>query len=232
MSTANAITILGMHRSGTSALAGVLKQAGVYFGNVQNRGFSSNKKGLKDALSVLHMQEDLLVKNGGGWHTPPEKIEWLPLHKAVRDLFIESREPFTLWGLKDPRTLLTLEGWLEALPELRCVGIFRHPIEVASSIKARNGFPLERGFEIWQAYNTRLLDHQIQHNFPIIEFVQDQAALNNALKRIVHWVDPELSADTDFMDVSLRNQQVQANEPVEIPAAVLETYERLQERSH
>lgn len=83
-----------------------------------------------------------------------------------------------------------------------------------------------------QAYNTRLLDHQIQHNFPIIEFVQDQAALNNALKRIVHWVDPKLSADTNFMDVSLRNQSAQASEPVEIPVSLLETYERLQERSY
>lgn len=127
--------------------------------------------------------------------------------------------------------MLTLEGWLEALPELRCVGTFRHPLEVAASIKARNGFPLERGLEIWQAYNMRLLAHQIQHGFPIMEFVHDEAVMNTALKRIIHWVDPKLSTDTDFIDEGLRNQQVQAIEPVAMPASVLETYERLQERS-
>ena len=231
MSATNAIAILGMHRSGTSALAGALRQAGVYFGKVYDSSIAHNKTGLQEPLSVLHMQEDLLVKNGGSWNTPPDIIEWLPLHKAVRDLFIESREPFKIWGFKDPRTLLTLEGWLEVLPELRCVGIFRHPLEVAASIKARNGFPRERGFEIWQAYNMRLLAHQIQHGFPIIEFVQDQAVINTALKRIIHWVDPKLSADTDFIDLGLRRQQAQANEPVAIPASVIETYERLQERS-
>lgn len=166
-----------MHRSGTSALAGTLRTCGVYFGDVLDQGIKHNPKGLQEAPSILFMQEDLLNKNGGAWHDPPAQIEWQPLHKAVRDLFIESRIRHTLWAFKDPRTLLTLEGWIEVLPNLECVGIFRHPAEVAMSIHVRNGFALEKCLEIWRAYNMRLLHFHRTRGIPIVEFVGHQAEM-------------------------------------------------------
>jgi len=42
-----------------------------------------------------------------------------------------------LWGFKDPRTLLTLDGWLEALPEVSLAATFRHPLSVAGSLQER-----------------------------------------------------------------------------------------------
>lgn len=165
-----AVTALGMHRSGTSMLIGTLQEAGVFLGDVLGDSIEYNRKGLLEPKAVLFMHEDLLQANGGSWKEPPSDVEWKTLHVAVRDLFIESRAGQSLWGFKDPRTLFTLDGWQSALPSLEMVGIFRNPLEVAASLRRRNGFTLEQGFDIWRKYNERLLVIHGRARFPVIEF--------------------------------------------------------------
>ncbi|MEM9151580.1 MAG: sulfotransferase, partial [Cyanobacteria bacterium P01_F01_bin.3] len=180
-----AIAILGMHRSGTSMLAGSLRNAGVYFGGVLEKPSARNPKGLHEAPAILFMQEDLLLKNGGSWHQPPESVVWQPMHKAVRDLFIESRKEKTFWAFKDPRTLLTLEGWFEVLPDLKCIGIFRHPAEVAASLESRNRFEFEKCLTIWRAYSLKLIEHTKSAEIPIIEFVRDPSAMQASVQTVL-----------------------------------------------
>lgn len=179
------IAVLGMHRSGTSTLAGTLRSAGVHFGDVLDYEFPSNPKGLQEAPSLLFMHEDLLVKNGGCWHEPPREMRWDRLHKEVRNLFIESRQPQDIWAFKDPRTLLVFDGWLEVLPDLGRAGIFRHPAEVATSIHNRNKFDLGKCFDIWTAYNTQLLELLKDNPFPVVEFVSDAAQMEESFDQLL-----------------------------------------------
>ena len=196
-----------MHRSGTSALAGTLRAHGVYFGQVLDQGIQFNPKGLQEAPSILYMQEDLLTKSGGAWHSPPDAVEWQPMHKAVRDLFIESRAGQSIWAFKDPRTLLTLDGWFDVLPQLECVGIFRHPAEVAMSIHKRNQFPLEKCQDIWCAYNQKLLDYHRQHAFPLIEFVGDETAMVTSFSRMIEALKLAHNApDQAFFEAGMKHQ--------------------------
>ncbi|GAB5455986.1 MAG: hypothetical protein Hens2KO_22150 [Henriciella sp.] len=221
-----AITILGMHRSGTSALAGTLRSLGVEFGQVLDNGIRFNPKGLQEAPSILYMQEDLLVKNGGAWHTPPTKVQWQPMHKAVRDLFIESRASMPVWAFKDPRTLLTLDGWLEALPDLDCVGIFRHPAEVAVSIHKRNEFPIAKCMAIWCAYNQKLLDYHATENFPVIEFVGDPNAMENGFNKMIDALGLGTEApQATFFDADMKHQD---RPEIDLPGHALEIYGALQ----
>ncbi len=175
------VLILGMHRSGTSMLAGTLRHAGVDLGRVYDTPFDLNPTGLQEPEALIFMHEHLLEASGGAWHDPPVRVRWGKLHRAVRDLFIESRAGRPLWGFKEPRTLLVAEGWIEALPDWTAVGIFRHPAEVAASLAARNGFDLDKGFALWCAYNRRLLALRRAHGFPVIEFTADGAAMQAAL---------------------------------------------------
>ncbi|MEB3255353.1 MAG: hypothetical protein VKJ05_03080 [Synechococcaceae cyanobacterium] len=183
------VVVLGMHRSGTSVLMGTLRDAGVHIGQVLGSSIEGNPKGLQEAPSVLYMQENLLESSGGSWSAPPDQVVWRELHRSVRDLFIESRAALPLWGFKDPRTLLTLEGWLEVLPQLEPVGIFRHPLPVARSLQRRNGFPIEQGVALWLAYNRRLLAWQRQRPFPLIEFDPDPARVRQGLAAVVAALD-------------------------------------------
>lgn len=226
MTEAVAIAILGMHRSGTSALAGSLRQAGVYLGDVLEASIQYNKKGLNEPRAILYMHEDLLVKSGGAWHDPPEAIEWGPLHTAVRDLFIESRRGHSIWGFKDPRTVLVLEGWLNVLPDLKCAGIFRHPHEVAQSLESRNGFDLEKGYRIWFRYNQRLLSHAQNRSFPIIEYGGSASDFNDRIMRAIQILGIQTVAPPDFFDPSLKHNSI-SSAVAPLPSNVAALYDHL-----
>ncbi len=220
------VIVLGMHRSGTSTLSGTLLEAGLYLGSVLDSKFARNPKGLQEAPSILHMHENLLGANGGSWHEPPDQIKWLPLHKAVRNLFIESRAGHKIWGFKDPRTLLVLEGWLQVLPDAQCVGIFRHPAEVALSIQSRNNFDLGKCFDIWTSYNQKLLDFQRAREFPILEFTSEHSRMAETLSVAVQRLGLNAATEQTFFDNTLKNH----NAPdVQIPAAAKQVYDALRE---
>ncbi len=70
---ARVITILGMHRSGTSALAGSLQAAGLELGDVRTEGETFNQKGNREPSELIALHEDVLITNGGAWHLPPAR---------------------------------------------------------------------------------------------------------------------------------------------------------------
>jgi hypothetical protein len=166
------IAVLGMHRSGTSCLVGLLEQAGVFLGDVSRKN-PSNAKGNRENARIMALHEELLKVNDGTWDAPPEAVSWPRDLKARRDEIIQSYRDSALWGFKDPRTLLTLEGWLEVLPGLELVGIFRHPLAVAESLRRRNGFSIEKGLGLWSTYNDRLLRYRERYGFPVVCFDAD-----------------------------------------------------------
>jgi len=193
-----------MHRSGSSLVAGSLHCGGVYLGRTLNHGSERNPKGLWEAPSILHMQEDLLKHNGGSWQRPPElPLEWGRLHLSVRDLFIESRQGFPLWGFKDPRTLFTFEGWLDVLSDVRLFGIFRHPTSVAKSLRDRNGISFDDALALWSRYNERLLQAVCDHGATLVEYTDTgremQRRLSAALRRVV----PDMPDEVSFFDPAL-----------------------------
>jgi hypothetical protein len=163
------VLILGMHRSGTSCLAGSLEEAGLYLGEV-NTAAPHNAKGNRESRAIMDLQDDLLRANGGDWDAPPREVIWPVEYRARRDAIIATYPTDRIWGFKDPRTLLTLSGWLEALPSVRFVGTFRHPLAVAASLQARNGIAIEKSLALWETYNRLLLGYQRQWDFPMVSF--------------------------------------------------------------
>lgn len=158
-----------MHRSGTSCLAGSLQEAGLYLGEV-NTAAPHNAKGNRENRAIMELQDDLLRVNGGSWDNPPHKVVWPKEHQAWRDAIIASYPTDHIWGFKDPRTLLTLSGWMEALPSIRFAGTFRHPLAVAASLHARNKIDTKHSLTLWMAYNHLLLEYHKRFNFPIVCF--------------------------------------------------------------
>jgi hypothetical protein len=159
---ARAIIVLGMHRSGTSCLAGMLEKAGTFFGDV-SRENRHNAKGNFENKRIIKLHDDLLACNQGSWDDPPPHVEWPERMLAERDSIIAAYHHAPLWGFKDPRTLLALAGWQAALPDAVLVATFRHPLAVARSLERRNGFPPAWGLDLWTRYNRRLLDLYRRH---------------------------------------------------------------------
>jgi hypothetical protein len=177
---ARVVAILGMHRSGTSALTGSLEQHGLFLGRVSTRN-RHNPKGNREAAEVQQLNEDVLRASGGAWHTPPPVVTWNDDHRQRAKNLLSGYAGHDVWGFKDPRTLLTLEGWRALVPDLERVGVFRHPARVAASLERRNGMPAAQALGLWQAYNEILVSELRRQPFPLLCFDEDPEALQHKL---------------------------------------------------
>jgi hypothetical protein len=229
------LVVLGMHRSGTSVLIQSLGRAGVHLGGVLDQPHPLHGQGVYEPPALVLLHEDLLACHGGSWHDPPEVGEWPPLHRAVRDLFLESRRDRSLWGFKDPRLLLCFEGWRQALPTLEPVGVFRHPAAVARSLLERDGMGLDRGVALWSHYNQRLLQLHRQRPFPLVEFEADAGRARQGLALLLQQLELPGALTPQGVDHALKVFEPQRRRHSEarlaLAAPVLELYEELRRRA-
>ncbi len=229
------IIVLGMHRSGTSALTGSLEGSGVYLGPVHRDEIEHNRKGLIELWPVMRMQEDLLKENGGSWFDPPNRVIWGTKSLERRDNLIAQYREQPIWGFKDPRTLFTVDGWLQALPSAEFIGIFRHPLAVAKSLMNRGYVEggefqrVEQAIDLWTRYNRRLLELQHAHQFPLLcfdvggeQFKEDLCRAFTTL-RLPRPLDPNT-----FFDADLRHfEAVSESTAKYVEPDARETYEAL-----
>jgi hypothetical protein len=154
------VCIVGMHRSGTSLIAQILKQSGLYLGSEDNLLGSNvgNPDGHFEHLGFIELNDAILKHLGGSWEFPPEfQPGWEnaaslePLRSRARGLLQTFSGKFP-WGWKDPRTSLLLPFWRSLIPHLRFVICVRSPLEVANSLHDRNEMPVTRGSYLWDRY--------------------------------------------------------------------------------
>jgi len=218
------IAVLGMHRSGTSALVGSLQQRGLFLGR-HSKHNPYNLRGNRENPDVVLLNEDILKRNGGSWRAPPAAVEWAPDHveRGIAILGELSERP--VWGFKDPRTLLTLDGWLQLVPDLEFVGVFRHPARVARSLASRPKLRVEDPVALWRSHNTRLLEVHRRSAFPIVCFDDDSDVLARNFNRVAELLGLAPATEEEpFFTEDLRGIDT---EPVELPADVSLLYEEL-----
>jgi len=147
--------ILGMHRSATSLVSEGIYKAGV-------RMFQLNKKhGLWEDRTLFTLNKKILEAAGGSWDEPPEESDIIEAGKAFASRIksiIKKRNHYGNWGWKEPRTTLTIKCYTPYLENPHYIACFRDPVEVAKSLKKRNGFSMEKGIELTRTYNQRLME--------------------------------------------------------------------------
>ena len=67
------VAILGMHRSGTSAVAGMLADHGLEFGQVRQRN-RFNRRGNREIPELNELHEAILERSGGTWWRPAAEV--------------------------------------------------------------------------------------------------------------------------------------------------------------
>ncbi|MHB8108740.1 MAG: glycosyltransferase [Syntrophorhabdaceae bacterium] len=157
------ILIAGMHRSGTSALAGALNLLGVNMGSRLMETAQDNEKGFFENADVYEVNEgilkslnsswdDLFFLEDGWWKSPIMDSHRLRIRELVEKEFL----PGGLFGIKDPRLALLFPLWEGVLKELAvetaCIIPLRNPLEVADSLHRRNGFSVEKSAFLWMKY--------------------------------------------------------------------------------
>ncbi len=158
-----AILVLGMHRSGTSALTAALHGLGASLGGELVAANHDNPGGYFENAAAVTAHETLLAELDRGWEDLRDMPEgWLhapaaeQARDAIRALLAEQFGEASLWALKDPRMCRLLPLWQPLLAEAgvqaKYLFVLRHPDEVAASLGRRDGIGADHAYLLWLRY--------------------------------------------------------------------------------
>lgn len=175
------IIVLGMHRSGTSAVARLLNMMGAYFSppDVAMQPDNANSKGYWEREDIRQINDQILDKLGMTWEKIAKFDNSLLASEDFSDLQLEMRkvvynlDAHRPWMAKDPRFCLTLPLWLPLLEIPICIYIHRDPIQIAQSLQTRNNSSLQLGLALWEKHTIHAL--QTMHKLPHIVISYEEA---------------------------------------------------------
>lgn len=155
-----ALIILGMHRSGTSALSGTLARLGAAAPRTLIPANPNNPKGFWESTELMKFHDRLLAAAGSQWNDwdgfDADRVDPSILERADQELPALLHREFGDAGLmliKDPRMCRMFPVWKRTLKALdvcpKVIVPFRSPEEVARSLMARNSFSRPRAQLIW-----------------------------------------------------------------------------------
>jgi hypothetical protein len=161
------ITVLGMHRSGTSLCASVLQAMGVDMAEAAAPS-PENQRGHWERPRINDLNESVFAVFGRGWRSAAHVLA-LPEH-WLGDARVQAvRRELAAWiaprlggafpfGFKDPRTSRLLPLWRQVFADLNVVPRFvycvRDPAQVARSVAARDPFGRDQAEYRWLLYNA------------------------------------------------------------------------------
>lgn len=226
-----AVVVLPMHRSGSSALSRVLNLLGCDLPKTLMLGNETNPTGHWESVEIRALNDDILASGGSQWQdwqafnpnwykTPkPHEFQARAL-KVLQDEFGSS----SLFVFKDPRVCRIFPFWRDTFAaagiDPKIILTVRHPQEVAASLARRkdNGIPVLVVLLLWLRHmleaeaDTRGMtratvsfDRLLQDPIGIAENLQDELGL--------FWPSlSELQADVirGYMDPSLRHHNAAA----------------------
>ncbi|GAB3394572.1 glycosyltransferase [Azotobacter armeniacus] len=224
------VVVLGMHRSGTSAITRSLQVLGVELGdNLIPPNANVNAKGFWEDVDVNALNIELLAALGHDWHTLtpllPEHLNSSILDtfklRAVQ-LLREKLSAVDCFGLKDPRIARLLPFWMSVFAHLNAqvsyVIACRHPMSVVRSLAKRDGFALEKAYQLWLEHMLASLEGTQNHPRIVVDYdllIEEPAA---QLQRIAETLGFEFDASSqgfaeykeEFLEEGLRHSRFAA----------------------
>jgi hypothetical protein len=239
-----------MHRSGTSALTRTLSLVGGALARKLAGGVvGNNDLGFWEPVEVVALHDRALASAGSAWDDVSRFPEdWFDSDVARAfgaELLAVLQREFAndpLFAIKDPRLCRLVPLWLTVLPSrgLRAQFVLplRSPAEVAASLKARDDFPLAKGYLVWL---RNVLDAERATRGQDRVFVTYEGLLQDwrgVVQRIgaaldIHWPRLSRTAEAeieDFLSPELRRQRAEwaeVRQRGEVPGWVVRAYDAL-----
>ena len=196
----NALIILGMHRSGTSVLAGCLHLLGVNMGSHLLAPNESNETGGFENRDIVLMHDILLRDLGVHWdvigNLPDGWVDSEAARQTEKKLMSLIERELTgdrLWAVKDPRICRLMPLWNRLLNRLNIHPVFvvmvRHPFEVAKSLEKRDQLDLIKGHLLWMVHYRDALIGCMEYPHVMITYDQLLADPLSTLKHISQVLD-------------------------------------------
>ncbi|WP_442678982.1 sulfotransferase family protein [Sphingomonas sp. ASY06-1R] len=235
--TRAAILILGMHRSGTSALTWLLGRLGAALPHDAIAATGDNARGYWESQALVKADDQLLRVARSSWFDPrPLDLSRLPAdglrsRKArIREAIEAGWRDASLLAIKDPRQCRFVPTIAQVLEEMgvepRAVLMLRKPGEIARSLESRDGTTPAYAHLLWLRHMmdaeraTRAMRRVIVDYDGMLGDWRGTLARLAPLADQPGWqADPAEAALIDgFLDPSLRHHRG-AQAPLEQPLA-------------
>lgn len=229
--SARALVIMGMHRSGTSALAGLLNQLGVEMGScLMPAQEGVNEKGFWEQEKIVSVHDRLLQYYGLSWDDPRHLprdwwLEEFPQHclEEICRIIADDMEDNSLWAIKDPRMCRLMPLWHQVFSRLNIEPLFlcivRNPLEVAASLYARDRIPKDLALLLWVQHNLEALDGTVGYKRRFVGYkqllAQGEGLLRGILKDYSIDLNPSRSVfdkEDQFLSAKLRHHNISDDE--------------------
>jgi hypothetical protein len=220
----NLIVVLGMHRSGTSAISRGLQVIGVELGNRLLPPAADNAKGFWEDLDIVAFNDELLKACDCSWHSidaiQKADVESLCdngyLIKAI-ELLRNKLSGHARFGFKDPRTAKLMPFWSKVFENVEykvCyVLALRNPLSIVKSLASREHFDPEKSYLLWINHMLDSLHYINGQNCIVIDYDELMRNPETELSRLASWIGVALKPSElslyceDFLDERLRHSQ-------------------------
>jgi hypothetical protein len=158
------VVVAGMHRSGTSAMSGILNLLGLNLGRSIMPPKEDNEGGFYENMRIWEANNRLLDAVNSSWdgvfpvHDGARTKDGYRAYRSeIESILSSDFDDSHIILVKDPRLnpfftlfsdILTSRGYT-----LRFVLIVRNPLEVAVSLEKRDGFTFEKSILLWLYHN-------------------------------------------------------------------------------
>ena len=229
-----ALVVLGMHRSGTSSVAGALTLLGAAAPRTLVAAAEDNPRGFWESNVVMALDDVLLAEAGSSWS------DWRRLPRALHPAGARDRIVGALDGefgdaativLKDPRMCRLFPAWRAAIQaagyDPLVITPLRHPSEVAASLVARNPITREQGLRLWLRHvldaehaSRGLPRHFMRWSSFMSDWRSEVALINARLGTALAPAADDGGAEIDaFLTPDLQRQKTEAPTPALVSQA-------------
>jgi hypothetical protein len=223
------IFVLGMGRSGTSAITRVLSLCGAALPEPLLCPNEGNPAGYWEPADGLKLNDAFLERHGSNWYDPrlappePTAIDSSEGRPFVENIaaFLNRYVTEPLLVIKEPRITALTDFWFSAARRqgfsIAVVVAVRHPAEVGASLATRDGVPIELANTLWLKYNglAEMSTRDIPRVF--VEYPNFLTDWTTEVDRIAGALRIDLSARKEreinaFLSADLRHNRAETDE--------------------
>lgn len=239
------IVVTGMHRSGTSLAALLLRELGADFGPESSMYAADdwNEHGYLERADVVDLNSRAITgfdRTTGRVHQAASQVSYLARAMASRPSGLTSELPAKATALgnelsatfvKDPRFCLTFPAWQHVTAIDGLVVALRHPSASIASLQRRNRIPSALGHRFWRWHMAALLDHIDDETLVLRQEDLVGDGLEESIDRTRRWLairgidgggDPRSVVDRSLVHHEPSDEQ--------LPAQTLHVWQRLSAR--
>ena len=190
------IVVLGMHRSGTSAITRGLQVMGVGLGDrLIPPVEGNNPKGFWEDIDLNSLNAEMLSACDSDWHyvAAIDSIDVERLREQghvlrAAELLRQKVCSAPIFGFKDPRVAKLLLFWKGVFSscqfDVSYIVVLRHPLSVAKSLANRDGIEPEQSYLLWLGHVMTSLTGSAGNKRILVDYDRLMQSPDHELNRI------------------------------------------------